>query len=70
MIFPQPTNELSPKVSFTNYSNFAENWIWDFGDGYINSFDFSPTHSYIQSGTYNVQLVVTNGICSDTIQKM
>ena len=67
--FPQPTNELNPKVSFTNYSNFAENWIWDFGDGYINSSDFSPTHSYIQSGTYNVQLVVTNGICSDTIQK-
>ena len=44
----------------------AYNWMWDFGDGFSNSTDFSPIHEYFDVGTYQVSLVVFNGVCSDT----
>ncbi|MDD3877880.1 MAG: gliding motility-associated C-terminal domain-containing protein [Bacteroidales bacterium] len=44
---------------------------WNFGDGTTSNL-FHPTHTYTQSGVYNVQLIVTDtGSCnfSDTIVK-
>ena len=67
-LFPQPANELQSEITFTNNSIFVENWYWDFGDGFSNISDYSTIHSYFESGTYQVTLVVSNGICSDTIQ--
>ena len=46
-------------------------WVWDFGDGTIDTLTASPfTHRYADSGTYNVQLRVfdSNG-CYDSIYK-
>jgi gliding motility-associated-like protein len=44
-------------------------WEWHFGDGNV-SFLHSPTHSYSDTGTYVVSLIVLNSSgCSDTIQK-
>jgi len=40
----------------------ASSWAWDFGDGTIDSIA-TPTHTFI-SGTFNVQLIVTNN-CGD-----
>ncbi len=44
-------------------------WQWNFGDGGTASTQ-NTTHSYINSGTYNVKLVVTdiNG-CKDSVSK-
>ena len=39
-----------------NYS-----YLWDFGDGSAASTDKAPTHSYAQSGVYDVTLTVTDG---------
>jgi len=42
-------------------------WDWDFGDGTTGS-GVNVQHSYADSGTYDIQLVVTNFFqCSDTI---
>ncbi|MFC2100296.1 PKD domain-containing protein [Bacteroidota bacterium] len=44
-------------------------WYWDFGDG-LHSILQSPTHTYSQSGTYTVCLVITNAnSCIDTACK-
>ncbi len=59
-------------VIFTNISQNANAWRWDFGDGNISSLQ-NPTHTYATGGTYTITLwadkVITQGIvCSDTKQ--
>lgn len=46
-------------VTFTNYSQNAETYAWDFGDGNIST-DENPVHTYDAVGTYTVALVATN----------
>jgi PKD repeat protein len=56
-------------LSFSDSSNSAISWLWLFGDGNA-SFSQNPTYSYSASGTYNVTLIVSNGVCgADTIVK-
>lgn len=49
------TSSDGKNVSFTNNSQMAGSYIWDFGDGYFSDAP-SPTHTYAQSGDYNVSL--------------
>jgi gliding motility-associated-like protein len=50
----------------TNFSNNGGNdWFWSFGDGVVDSTQ-NPSHCFTISGTYTVQLFVSNGFCSDT----
>jgi len=65
-LFPQPTTILEPEIIFTNNSMLAYSWMWEFGDGFSNSIDFSPIHEYFDVGTYHVSLAVFNGVCTDT----
>lgn len=63
---PPVTDILEPTIAFINTSN---NPVvnWDFGDGETST-DDSPEHTYQDTGTYNVQLVVSSGLgCVDTI---
>ncbi|MBP8250238.1 MAG: M36 family metallopeptidase, partial [Chitinophagales bacterium] len=53
-------------VQFTDASTQAFNWAWDFGDG-GTSILTNPTHQYTSPGTYNVKLVVTNPLGSDSV---
>jgi gliding motility-associated-like protein len=45
-------------VEFTNTSTYGVEYLWDFGDG-TNSNEENPTHTYYESGTFNVSLTVT-----------
>jgi len=52
-------------VTFTDSStNTPTSWLWDFGDG-GSSTTQSPTHEYVQSGSYTVVLTATNADGSD-----
>jgi PKD repeat protein len=56
-------------VAFSDSSTGAISWTWLFGDGNA-SFNQNPIYTYSAAGTYNVTLIVTNGVCSpDTIVK-
>jgi serine protease len=57
-------------VQFTDESQFASNWIWDFGDG-STSTEEDPQHTYEGGGLYNVTLAIENAIgCKDTVIKV
>lgn len=63
----EPTLSCNGSVQFTDGSLFAPtSWTWDFGDG-NGSNDQSPVHTYANSGTYTVSLVVSNAAGNDTV---
>jgi PKD repeat protein len=56
-------------VNFTNKSEGTA-FKWDFGDG-STSTDNSPSHTYSQSGEFDVTLIAFNANgCSDTLKKV
>ena len=57
-------------VRFTNLSQLATSYLWDFGDG-SQSNEENPTHIYTQEGIYTVRLIAydQNFGCPDTIEK-
>jgi len=46
-------------MAFTDRSQNAESWLWDFGDGTTSSLQ-NPTKIYKAAGTYTTTLTVTN----------
>ncbi len=55
-------------TNFTDQSEGAINWLWDFGDGTGLSTLQNPTHSFSQAGRYTICLIVENVFgCTDTL---
>ncbi|MCS6980927.1 MAG: PKD domain-containing protein, partial [Flavobacteriales bacterium] len=52
-------------VSFVNLSQNGSTYQWSFGDG-NSSTAMNPTHTYLNSGTYFVTLVVSNACGSSS----
>ncbi len=57
-------------VDFTNTSNGAITYTWDFGDGSANDNSQNPSYIYKIEGTYTVTLIVSDGNCTDTITQV
>lgn len=55
-------------VSFTNLSLFADQYLWDFGDGNTST-EFEPVHTYQNSGIYTITLTASNQSSSDQKSK-
>lgn len=49
-------------VQFTNLSENADSYTWDFGDGNISNV-FNPTHQYQNLGLFSVSLTANAGVC-------
>jgi PKD repeat protein len=47
------------EVAFTNYSQNAETYSWDFGDGETST-EENPTHVFAEDGDYTVVLTASN----------
>ena len=76
--YPEPTANFSMSkttavdgelVTFTNLSEHASTYSWNFGDGSNLSPDTNPTHSYDRSGTFSVILSVTGPGGNDQVAK-
>lgn len=50
---------LNTPIQFTNTSQLATEYFWDFGDG-STSTDVNPVHTYTNPGYYNVTLIANN----------
>ena len=48
------------QVTFTNFSENATTYSWDFGDGNTST-EENPVHTYAATGSYNVTLTALNG---------
>ena len=60
--------ELGIALETTNQSEYADSYLWDFGD-FSTSTDFSPSHHYLKNGKYTITLISYNTECSDTSTK-
>jgi hypothetical protein len=56
-------------VEFSNCSENAKSYLWNFGDG-TTSDEFAPTHAYSCTFPVNVTLIAFDGNKSDTITKL
>jgi PKD repeat protein len=60
-------NSCVTTISFTDSSqNIPQSWLWNFGDGTTSTLQ-NPTHVFTSNGVFNVQLVVTNTLGSDSL---
>ncbi|CAN5819455.1 hypothetical protein BH11BAC3_BH11BAC3_15300 [soil metagenome] len=57
-------------VATTNLTTGASTYTWNWGDGSPNSFFKNPTHLFSTQGQYQVTLVASDGVCTDTTQQM
>ena len=53
-------------VDFTNTSFYSNSYYWDFGDGNTST-STSPTHTYLNFGTYTVSLIASGPLGSDSV---
>lgn len=62
-----PINTCSGLVSFSDMSlHNPTSWLWIFGDG-TTSTEQNPVHEYLNNGSYDVVLIVSNSYGSDTL---
>lgn len=56
-------------ISFTDTTSTpVDRWLWDFGDGNTST-QQNPDHTYSDTGYFNIQLIVWNNGCQDTLTK-
>jgi PKD repeat protein len=66
--FNQEQSNASLEVTFTNSSNNAESYSWNFGDNGTSTL-MSPSYTYEAAGTYTVTLIAANACGNDTLVK-
>lgn len=55
-------------IQFTDTSpGVVTSWDWNFGDGSPNSTLQNPNHTYVNSATYKVTLIVSNGLTKASV---
>lgn len=54
------------ELDFTDLSENATDWFWDFGDTELST-EQNPTHEYADTGYFSVTLITLNNGCSDTL---
>ena len=57
------------EVTFTNFSQHATSYEWDFGDGIGTSTEENVTYTYADGGVFTVTLTATNEAGSDEYTK-
>ncbi|MDD3875729.1 MAG: C25 family cysteine peptidase [Bacteroidales bacterium] len=55
-------------VDFTNTSQYASTYLWNFGDGTTSTAQ-NPTHIFSSVGTFTVTLLITNDCGTDSISE-
>lgn len=59
---------MGTEVSLVDSSTGASKYVWDFGDGQVDSVS-NPVHKYQTGGNYNIRQVVSNFCNSDTVRR-
>ncbi len=62
------TFKMDEAITFTNQSENAKSYAWDFGDS-KKSTDENPTHTYSSTGDFTIKLIATGNGGTDSISK-
>jgi PKD repeat protein len=63
---PSSLTSCQTTINFTDSSfNVPQAWFWSFGDGNTDTIQ-NPSHTYTNTGTYTVELIVSNPFGNDT----
>lgn len=62
------TSSVNSNINFTNASQYASTYLWNFGDGSSAS-SINAAHTYTTEGVYKVELIAYFATCSDTSYK-
>ena len=64
---PSTASISNPVISITNASVGVDTYAWDFGDYTISSITDPLSHTYLDTGTYQINLItLTQNGCADT----
>lgn len=64
---PQTASIVNPVITVSDLSDGATAWIWDFGDSDTASGQFTPPHTYADTGHFQIMQVLSNSYsCKDT----
>lgn len=63
--FSVTSNPCDLTILTTNTSTGFSNYQWNWGDG-NQSTGLNPNHTYSATGTYQISLIGSNGVCTDT----
>jgi len=67
IINPERISISDPTVTIDNFSIGVTDWKWDFGDGNMSLSDNPVSHTYKDTGTYKIKLIVANSAqCKDS----
>lgn len=67
---PYEVDMHDPSIHLSNLSELAETFLWDFGNGVVDSLIYHPVHVYDSVGTYTISLkVVSEYGCIDSITR-
>ncbi|MEN9987582.1 MAG: hypothetical protein RLZZ585_621 [Bacteroidota bacterium] len=50
-------------LNLNNSSTFTTDFLWDLGNGTLDSINFNPTVTFSNPGTYSIQLTISDSIC-------
>ena len=59
-------NQNGNTIEFENLTKYARSWHWDFGNAQASTLRNPEQVEYLQSGTYDIELIVENFCCTDT----
>jgi gliding motility-associated-like protein len=62
--FSPSAPRINEEVAFTDLTEGATEWSWDFGDGGTSN-DANPRHTFTTPSTFEITLNVTAGICTE-----
>ena len=65
---PNNTCASTPVLFTNNSTGNITSWLWNFGDGLTDTAR-NPVHLYQDTGYFNIQLIVSNNGCTDTLLK-
>jgi gliding motility-associated-like protein len=64
----QFVSAINSTITFSNLSQNATNFMWNFGNGLSSNTNSSSNQSsfYSNTGVYTIELIASNGLCKDT----
>lgn len=67
--YPREVNVSDATISFSNLSSNINSFLWNFGNGALDSMNYKPIQTYLDTGNFTITLIVENEYgCTNTLK--